>query len=176
MTVEQLKVAIRTPIDRLPVGRGFYQLEEDALYVQIAPWDSDHRFFSFIESDNVRLDIDKHGSLLFVEVTEARRRWTEVDQLDVPKAIAPADVRWADFRATIAAPQLLSDRTREHLQVKYSGIEPAHTYEIAGSVLVQVTRENIVTSIWITDIIDDLAGQEIAWFRSAMRPPLRESM
>ena len=173
MTVEQLKVAIRTPIDRIPVGRGFYQLEEDALYVQIAPWDSDHRFFSFIESDTVRLDVDKHGSLLFIEVSEARRHWTEMESLVIPKAVAPADIRWADFRETIAQPQLLSDHTREHLQIKYSDLPPALADEIAGSVLVQVTRENIVTSVWVTDIIDDLAGQEIAWFRTAMRPKER---
>jgi len=173
MPVDKLKVAIRTPIDQIPVGRGFYQLEEDALYVQIAPWDSDHRFFSFIESETARLDIDKTGALLFVEVSEARRNWPVQEKLVIPRAVAPADIRWTDFRSTVADPTLLADPTKEHLQIRYSSEDPAFAYEIAGSVLVQVTADNIVTSIWITDIIDDLAGQEIAAFRKAMQPHAR---
>lgn len=170
MTVSQLTIAVRTPTEQIPVGRGFYQLEEDSLYVQIAPWDREHRFFSYLESDHVRLDIDKNGSLLFIEVALPRRKWRSVETLEVPTRHQPGDVRWADFREQMTSPRLVTDRTREQLQIVFSDAPSVATYEIAQSVLVQADKGHCVTSVWITDIIDDLAGQEIAHFRKAMQP------
>jgi hypothetical protein len=169
MTVSQPKIAVRTPTEQIPVGRGFYQLEEDSLYVQVAPWDREHRFFSFLESDQVRLDIDKNGVLLFIEVTLPRRNWETVALLEIPTQHQPGDVRWADFRQQMVSPRLVADRTREHLRIIFSESQSVATYEIAQSILVQADDDNLVTGIWIADILDDLAGQEIAHFRNAMQ-------
>lgn len=169
MTVSQLKIAVRTPTEQIPVGRGFYQLEEDALYVQVAPWDREHRFFSFLESEHVRLDIDKNGSLLFIEVSLPRRKWKTVDRLPIPDQHQPGDVRWADFREQMPSPKLIADKTHEHLQIRFSDQPPVATFEIAQSILVQADTDNFVTSIFVLDMLDDLAGQEIAHFRKAMQ-------
>ena len=64
MTVSQIKLKVQTPSGPVLPGRGFYQLEEDALYVQIAPFSREFRFFSFLESEFVHLDLDKEDLIL----------------------------------------------------------------------------------------------------------------
>ncbi|MBI5266259.1 MAG: hypothetical protein HY851_03400 [candidate division Zixibacteria bacterium] len=160
-----LKVVINAPIRPNQPGRGFYQLEEDALFVPIGIYAADRRFFSFIESEHVRLDCDKAGELLFIEITLARKQWQIDGALVPPKHAATADLRWLDFRAQMPNPAVLTDKKHSLVCIKFSDAKPATAYQMAEAVIAEVTKELRVCRIWITEIIDDVAGKEISAFR-----------
>ncbi|MBD3404128.1 hypothetical protein GF420_14650 [candidate division GN15 bacterium] len=165
MGTARLKISVEPPVDSLAIGRGFYQLEEDRLYVQIAPYDEHHRFFSWLETDTVRFDLDKDGRLLFVEVFEARRRWTVIENFAVPAYAQPADIRWLDFREKLPEPQLLTDPDRARLVIAFSDDPVVSSYQPAWGIMVDCNDTGRVVAVHVADIIDDLAGREIAAFR-----------
>ena len=173
MTVKTPKLRIETPTGPLLTGRGFYQLEEESLYVQIAPFDKGRRFFSFLEASNVRLDLDKQGHLLFIEVNLARRHWTVDPDLQPPDSALPADIRWLDFRETIDTPEIFADKRRLTMLLRFSKEQPVGSYLLARNVVVETDQDNNLAAIWITDITDDLAGREISAFRKQTRKELR---
>lgn len=167
VSTARLEITVTPPADEIPVGRGFYQLEEDTLYVQLAPYDPHHRFFNYLESDLVRLDLDKDGVLLFVEIREARRRWTLVDDLTVPHYAQPADIRWLDFRMALPEARFLTNKDHSLLVIEFSDRPSVASYQPAWSVLIDCDDDGCVTRLWMTDIVDDLAGQDIAAFRKS---------
>lgn len=172
--VARLEISIMPPADEIPIGRGFYQLEEDTLYVQLAPYDPAHRFFNYLESDLIRFDLDKHGTLLFVEIREARRRWEVVEDLTVPHYAQPSDIRWLDFRVALPPARFFTNPDHDLLMVEFSDRPTASSYQPAWSVIVDCDDTGSVARVWVTDIVDDLAGQDIAAFRKSRpdRPPL----
>lgn len=173
MTVTTPKLRIETPTGPLLTGRGFYQLEEESLYVQIAPFEKSRRFFSFLEAPNVRLDLDKQGRLLFIEVNVARRHWTVDPDLEPPDSALPADIRWLDFRETLDPPRVLTDKRRQAIRLLFSGERIAGSYLLARNVIIETDTDNNLAAIWISDITDDLAGREISAFRKQTRKYLQ---
>ncbi|MFZ1683453.1 MAG: hypothetical protein WAU88_04900 [Candidatus Zixiibacteriota bacterium] len=159
---------ISPPTGPMPPGRGFYQLEESALYVPIGLADSSP-FFSYLESDRIRFDINQKGELLFIEIDAARHTWKVKEDIAPPPDPEQADVRWLDFRAAIADPLLLSNRTRTSLYLRFLDSTPSRTLQIAESVLIQVNDESRLCGVYIAEIVDDLAGHEIALFRASLR-------
>jgi hypothetical protein len=159
------KVVISPPTRPNQPGRGFYQLEEDSLYVPIGGYSSDRRFFSSIESETVRLDMDKTGELLFIEISLPRKKWKVDPALELPDHASPADIRWLDFRAEFDNPPVLTNPDHTAVCVQFSPEDPAVTYQLAESVIAQATAKLHVCRIWITNIIDDVGGREIAAFR-----------
>ena len=136
MGTARMKISVEPPVDSLAIGRGLYQLEEDRLYVQVAPYDEHHRFFSYLETETVRFDLDKDGRLLFVEVFEARRHWTVIEDLASPAYAQPADIRWLDFRDNLPEPTLLTDRHRERLVIAFSNEPVVSSYQPAWGIIV----------------------------------------
>jgi hypothetical protein len=102
MALTRLRARIETPTRTVAPGRGFYQLEEDVLSVQLGPFAGQRQCFSSLESDLVRLDMDRWGRLIGLEVFTPRRQWPVTDP-EPPRIAEPADIRWLDFRESIAA-------------------------------------------------------------------------
>ncbi len=167
MPANPLAVRISTPVvDTLP-GRGFYQLDESSLYVPIGAADRSRHYFSSLESDRVRLDIDRDGRLMFIEITAARNTWVVTDKIEQPVWAEPADIRFLGFRTTIPDPQLLTDAGRQRLMLRFSPAPVARAVSIAESVVLSVDDRNSIVSMLITEIVDDLAGREIARYRES---------
>jgi len=150
-------------------GRGFYQLEEDALYVQIGMFDPRYRFFSYLESQSVQLELDRQARLIFIEVTQPRRHWEVSDDLQFPQAAEVADLRWLDFRDTIREPRLSTNHSRSLLHVQFSSRLPLRNFYLTRDVIAQLDASDRLAAIWINDIEDDLAGRAIASFRKRCR-------
>jgi hypothetical protein len=165
--LEAIALKIEIPTGQLRPGRGFYQLEEDSLYVPVGPDHKHRRFFSYLESETVRFDIDKSGRLMLLEVSYPRRHWTVEDSLTAPTIAEPADIRWLDFRATISIPELVTNKRRTRLLLRFSPHSSWRWYALAEAVFVQVDHEHRLTSLMVTDIEDDLAGRRIAAFRKS---------
>ena len=163
------KLRIIPPTGPLVPGRGFYQLEESSLYVQIGPFLQDTPFFSFLESKRVRFDIDKSGQLLFVEIDAARHTWKLDKNLTLPSFSRHADIRWLDFRSEIPDPVIWTNHDRTSLHLRFPDATAHDSFEIAETVILQVTADQLLAGVYISDVIDDVAGQEIARFRSEVR-------
>ncbi len=170
MSQTRVRLKITTPAELFVSGRGFYQLEESALYVQIARPSTDSRFFSYLEAPDLRLDFDRAGRLLFIEVSAGRHTWQVDEHMTLPTSLGYADIRWLDFRSQIPPPSLLTNRERTTLLIRFDDQPISHSYALADTVIVQTTEDSCLARIIITDIKDDLAGQDIAAFRKANRP------
>ena len=163
------KLRISTPTEPILPGRGFYQLEEDSLYVQVGYFSGSRHFFSFLESDHIRFEIDRHGRVIFIEYNLPRRQWQVAKQFSLPQVVEPADIRWLDFREQIKDPTPFTNTLRTDLFLQFQECEQPLNYYLGDSVIIQVDNRNNLAGIWISDIVDDLAGQEISSFRKKLR-------
>ena len=160
-----ISLKINPPTGATLPGRGFYQLEEDALYVPVGEHDPERRFFSYLESKKIRFDIDRSGRLMLIEVDFARRRWSVDDRLTPPSIAEPADIRWLDFRQKMSDPELTTDPQRALLQIRFAPNPTWQWYTLAENVLIQASPDQQLTALMVTAIDDDLAGRQIAAFR-----------
>jgi len=149
MPITTPELQIRTPAGKIPFGRGFYQLEEESLYLPIEYVNLQKRFYSYLDSETVSLHIDRAGRLIFIEVNIPRRRWRVKEHFIPPEIAGPAEARFLDFRKTMAEPKVFCDNNRTNLLILFDN-QPA-------------------TAIWASDISDDLAGREIALWRRSLR-------
>lgn len=150
-------------------GRGFYQLEEDALYVQIGPFGPKRHFFSVLESDDVRFEMDIKGRLMFIEVTAPRRRWRVDPKMTPPRIAEAADVRWLDFRTQLPSPDLITNVRRTALMLRFAQSSSWCWYRLGGAISIQVQPDDRLAALYIDNLVDDLAGSMLAAFRSESR-------
>ncbi len=165
MALTSISLKIDAPTGEVTPGRGFYQLEEDSLYVQVGAFCSGRTFFNYLESETVRFDIDLSGRLSLIEVSIARRQWAVDPDLTAPTIAQPADIHWLDFRTDIIEPELITNPRYDRLLVRFSPDSARAWYRLADSVLLRADRNSRLSAIMITSIEDDLAGQQIAAFR-----------
>jgi hypothetical protein len=167
--LEKINLKIETPAGPIPSGRGFYQLDEEILFVQIGLFLNSRKFFSYLETDNLLLDIDRNGRLIFIELDLSRRRWVVERNLKAPKIVEPADIRWYNFRDEITPPKIITNNKKNVLKLEFSANLMPLYYHLADRVIVESTESKILTALWIVDIIDDFAGHEIGEFRKKKR-------
>ncbi len=167
---------VNTPVENIPVGRGFYQLEEDELYVPVEFPGKKARFFSYLDSDTVSIQLDRNGRLIFIQVSLPRRRWKARASLVAPESAEPADVRFLDFRDSFKKPSIFCDKKRQKVMIRFLKEPAANNYKIAANVIAQVGAEGQLVALWIFDIIDDIAGQEIASWRKGLHSPEGKSV
>ncbi len=171
MTLISPKLLIAPPTGQITPGRGFYQLEEEALYVQIGAFMGNRHFFSYLESELLRLEFDKDGCLMFIEFNHSRRHWPVDQQFAVPEPTHAADLRWLDFRKPIAEPKVSTNKIKSAISWQFTADPASEFLRIAEHVLAGITPERTLASLWVSNIEDDLAGQEIAAFRESLRQP-----
>lgn len=168
MPLKALEIKM-TPTDRLPRGRGFYQLEEETLFLPVEYTDGDRRYFSCLESSLVTIHLDRTGRLIFIELNLPRRRWRIRPDLIAPEAARPADIRFCDIRSTFVDPTVLCDHHGRHLMIRFNRGPAIHNFRMADNLIAQVDRRNLLTALWVSDIIDDFAGRELASWRLKSR-------
>jgi hypothetical protein len=172
MAIKSIKVRVSTPTEHLLPGRGFYQVDDGALFVQIGHFQHSRQFFSYLESESVRIDIDRKGRPIFIEVGLPRQRWQLLPGFQVPPVVETADLRFTDFRKTIEQPTLLASPSRSSLLIRFDRSSRSNCYQLADSVVVQVSDDGELTAIWVLEIVDDFAGQQLAAFRKSQSAAL----
>ncbi len=162
---EPIRIRVFPPTGPLPPGRGFYQLEEDALYFQVGGFTKPLPFFSYLESETVRFDINRRGRLIFVEVSLPRRQWQVESDFELPKASDQARILFLDFRQQTKQPRIKTDLTRESLRLEYETNGGTHTFQVSANLYLAVNNAGHLASVTMTSLTDDLAGQELTSFR-----------
>jgi len=161
-----IKVVIKTPDLHPAVSRGFYQVEEDSLYVPLHPAG---KFFSYLDSRQATFDIDNAGRLLFIQVQAPRHTWNIGGKIKPPVLSSPADVRFLDFRNTLPAARLETPADRSWLRLIFDGGKQASPYRVAKNLIFEITSESTLASIWIMTIEDDRAARGMAAWRKKIQ-------
>lgn len=172
MTVGSIRLNISTPTEPVPSGRGFYQIEEESLFVQVGQFTNHRRFYSYLEATGLTLEFDRCGRLIFVEVNLPRNQWRVQQNLTAPVAAEPADIRWLDFRETIPQPVLYTNQERDILKLSFASSNRTLSHYLADSVIVQTSPSSMLTALWVTNIAVDKAGKLIGAFRQQTRANL----
>jgi len=170
MPIKMPALKLETPAEDIPFGRGFYQVEEEVLYLPVEYYWPPKRFYSYLDSEAVSLHLDRNGRLIFIEVAVPRRRWQVLDEFTTPDLVWPGKVKFADFRQTITEPNIFCDCTRRKLLIMFENAQADHNnIYIAENLIGQVAGGGYLTAIWAIDIIDDFAGRKIAAWRQSIR-------
>jgi len=162
----RIKVSVKPPPQPPPVCRGFYQVEEDSLYIALYP---DGDFFSFLDSPTIKIDIDRQGSLLFIHILTPRRNWKRRRRLHPPVGLEWADIRFRAFREKIPEVKLETDSKISWLHIIFYDHAETSAYRLADNLICEVTPDSSLASIWLTEIYDDRAAREMAAWRKKMK-------
>ena len=165
--IKAISLRIEAPTGAPLPGRGFYQLEDETLYVPVGQFDHSRPFFNYLETadDQVRFDIDRDGRLMLIEIDLPRRRWPVDVSLMTPPIAEPGDIRWLDFRTRIVNPAILTNERRDLLLLRFAESAPWRWYQLTESVLLQVDSSSHLAAVLVTSIEDDFAGRNLAAFR-----------
>jgi len=168
MSVTTLTLRIDAPTGIVLPGRGFYQRDEEVLYVQAGEVSPHRSCFSYLEAETVRFDLDRHGKLMGIEVARPRRRWSVTKGLRIPRIAEPADIRWLDFREEMLQPELLRNAAGDRLLLRFAVSESWRWYLLAENIHIQVDPDNRLTAVLISDIVEDFAGRNISRYRKKL--------
>jgi hypothetical protein len=167
------EIQIKTPAGKIPPGRGFYQLEEESLYLPIEYPGNQKRFYSYLESETISLHFDRAGRLIFIEVDIPKRRWDIKNNFVPPQIASQSELRFLDFRKTIEQPKIFCDSNRDNLLILFGNQPAQQNIYLAENLIAQVTSSGFLTAIWAFDFTNDMAGLKIAsWRRSIHKTPI----
>ena len=173
MPIKAPKIRINAPAGIIPYGRGFYQLEEEELYLAVEYPNERPRFFSYLESDILSFHLDRRGRLIFIELALPRRRWKVKNDLVFPEKSKKADIRFLDFRSQFIPPAIFCDHMRKNLMFRFGRGPAAYNYYLARNLIAQVSSSHRLVALWVSDIVDDIAGREIfAWRKQVHGEPI----
>jgi len=165
--INSISLRIDAPTGAPLPGRGFYQLEDETLYVPVGEFSQNRPFFNYLETDDevIRFDIDRDGRLMLIEIDLPRRRWPLDSNVSVPTIAEPADIRWLDFRTKMINPTIHTNKRRDTLLLRFAECVPWHWYQLTEAVFLQVDASSHLAAVLLTLIEDDFAGQNLAAFR-----------
>ncbi len=176
---EGIKVRLVTPAEKPLFSRGFYQVEEDLLYVPIFPAG---KFYSYVDTPKSRnkstvsgkaskssarfsLDIDRKGRLLFIKVATPRRFWEHDDTLKIPQTVETADIRFISFRVKVHRARIQYSESDSLIRLNLDNAPICNTYYITERLIAGLSEDNYLVALWISGIEDDRAAQKMAHWR-----------
>lgn len=160
------RIVIQTPAPEPRFSRGFYQVEEDSLYV---PFHPARPFFSYLDSDRISLQTDNKGRLVFLQLLLPRTSWKVDPKLTRPEPGLTADIRLLDFRERLPEVEIESTADKSVVHIAFSGSAGTTAYHLTESVICEVTSDARLAAVWITGIEDDRAASRMAAWRKRMK-------
>lgn len=167
--MDQISLNISTPTEPIRPGRGFYQLEEDILFIQIGQFSFRRRFFSYLEATNCWLDFDREGRLIFIELNTPQKQWETVPDLLPPHVVEPADIRFLDFREKIVSPRIYTNPKQNLVKIKFGENDGGMFYYLGEDVIAETDQNQNLSAVWVNKITTDFAGREIRKYRKKNR-------
>lgn len=167
--MDRISLNISTPTEPIRPGRGFYQLEEDILFIQVGRFSFRRRFFSYLEAPNCWLDFDRDGRLIFIEMNTPQRQWETKSELSSPEVVEAADIRFLNFREKIPAPQIFTNPKQDLVKIKFGDNGGGMFYYLGEDVIAETDQNQHLSAIWVNKITTDFAGREIRKYRKANR-------
>lgn len=146
------------------ISAAFYQAEDEALSVPLIYDIPRPRFYSALDAKGISLQCDRAGKLIFVQIKKPRRLWIGSHGLEhVPSPAA--DIRFLDFRRTIAEPEYLCSAKHDRVLVKFGDIHSCDSYQIGDSLFIYIYRQREMRGLLIDNVLNDRAGKGLAKWR-----------
>lgn len=159
------KLLIDTPAENETFSRGFYQVEEDSLYVPFYPGG---KFFSYLDSPQMTMDIDNRGRLLFIKLLVSRQEWKIVEEFSPPQATASADIHFIDFRERLSTATMECNQNKSSLHLCFDNQIDITSYKLSDDIIVDISANNCLAGLWIKTIVEDRAAREMSAWRKSM--------
>jgi hypothetical protein len=161
-----IKVVVKSPAPKHPHSRGFYQVEENILYVPLYPGG---RFYSYLDSPQAIFDVDNRGRVLFFQILTPRNRWIIQNGIKPPTGLNQADIRFLDFRATLPEMRVETSSNQSWLRFVFSEDGKTLSYSVAEDLIFEITSDSTLAAIWLTAIEADRAARAMAAWRKQIR-------
>lgn len=165
-----IPVSVR-PRDEIALAAAFYDQETDILSVNVLPFEP---YDSFVESDEVRIDTDRNGRPVFVEIFRPWDKWKIDPELSLPKADFKGAVNFGDTLRRFPSGEIFADRDRKTVCVKFLARRGDQVIRLADNILAE-TADGFLVALWLTGIQLDFAGRKQSQWRAATAARLRES-
>lgn len=159
------QVIVDTPAENKTFSRGFYQVEEESLYVPLYPGG---KFFSYLDSPQMTLDIDNCGRLLFIKLLVSRQDWKTVKKFTPPQATASASIRFIDFRQRFSMVGIECCPNKSSIHLFFDNQTELSSYHLSDDIIVDITANNCLAGFWIKTVVDDRAAREMSRWRKAI--------
>ena len=169
MSSPYIQLKINTPIGPTKSGRGFYQLDEESLFVQIGLFTEQKHFFNYLESKTVLFDLDRTGQLIFIEVFKAKRHWVVDESITSPRGAEIADIRWLNFREQIPESVIKTNKLHDTIKIEFVANNTPLYFILAESIIIETDLSHRLTAVWVTSFDEDAGGQHIQQFRRKQR-------
>lgn len=163
---KQTPLSIRVPAETTRYSRGFYQVEDQQLIVPLCP---SGRFYSFLDSPQLSLDIDNAGRLLCLTINTPRQTWRADDSLRFPIGGLSADIRFLEFRDVLPPAEIEVASGTDLIRVGFVRLNQPEFYAVSDNLTVEITGGRFLSAIWIRNIIEDRGARAMAAWRKGMK-------
>ena len=167
--VHRISVDIKDT-NKIPMGMGFYDNYEGILNFAVK---RKGKFHSYIQSERLSIDVDKHGNLLNIEASVSKDRWVSDHKLVAPQHVPVKDIRFLDYRLNIAGESYYTNDKKDLLYICFSKENHLNTFEIAENLLADVNVVSELAGLWVLNIVEDYGFKsEMAFRRGDKANPL----
>ncbi len=159
------------PARTLPRAAAFYDQETDTLAVNILPFSP---YDSFVESEDIRIDTDRFGSPIYIEVARTRKEWEIDPALQVPSSQDDMVLSIRQTTRRFPGGTLIADPTKSFAFIRLLARRGVGVYRIADHLLAELA-DGFLVGFWIDRIELDFGGRKQARWRAATATALRRS-
>lgn len=145
----------------LRCGQVFSDPHEATLEYHVVPHDPYH---SFIGSRGLRIDVDSHGSPVFVELELGLIDSKTISTLEIPDYSELCRHRFLDFPIQVAPPRVVTNQDNSLYHIRFSLLAPVERWSFAPGGIWELDGDSCVVGLWLYDIIDDPSrSRRMAW-------------
>jgi len=163
MTNRRINVEI-TDTNKIPNGKAFYDNFEKVLNFAIK---SRGKFYSYVQSDQFSIDLDRRGNVLNIEVNIGKDYWEVDSNIKPPENVPYKKLRFLDHRLDIVGEAYYTDENHSCLYISFTDDNHFKTYEIARNLIVEVNLVNEISGIWLLDIEEDFGFKNEMEYRKS---------
>ncbi|MFH2056907.1 MAG: hypothetical protein ABIJ61_13195 [bacterium] len=154
------------PLDNSIPCRAFYDNMESALSVGIK---QSGKFYSYVEAECFSFDLTKAGKLLNIDVWKPRDEWQIEKDLHPPDDFDRENVIFLDERLKVEPATYFTNPERNLLHIRFTKGTVHRFVSPASSLIFELSKENELMGLWITNIEDDFGFKKEAIWRVTVK-------
>ncbi len=159
------------PARTLPHSAAFYDQESDILAVNILPFNP---YDAFVESEDIRIDTDRFGSPIYIEVAQAQKDWTIEPVLPFPSVSEAVELSIRETTRRFPGGSVSTDPAKSIARIRLLAREDGALYRVADHLLAEVA-DGYLVGFWVDRIEMDFAGRKQARWRAETANTLRRN-
>jgi hypothetical protein len=154
-TRARLRVALQ-PRQEVALGQAFWDLHSQSIEYHIVP----HRpYHSYIEGDNFRIETDRGGRPVLVEIREPQNgSGGPCPPAPEPALVQSCDLRFLDLRIRSRSICAAVDFSNSLSFIKLLGGAPVAFGAVATGAVWGIDANGFLSALWLTDVQSDPSG------------------